>query len=59
MAQLFLNASKPPTEAEYQAAIERCLAEMKRLRVQIDEDQQEIDRLKTETRAIIAELRTL
>jgi hypothetical protein len=59
MAELTLNPSEPHTEAEYQIAIERCLAEMKRLREQIDEDQQEIDRLKEETRAMIAKLRTL
>jgi hypothetical protein len=59
MAEVTVNRSAPQTEAEYEVAIEQCLAEMKRLREQMDEDQQEIDRLKTETQAIIAELRTL
>ena len=59
MTEITLNHHAPQTEAEYEVAIEHCLTEMKRLREQIDEDQQEIDCLKTETRAIIAELRAL
>lgn len=54
-----LNQPAPQTEAEYEDVIKHCLAEMKHLREQMREDQQEIDRLKAETQAIIAELRTL
>jgi hypothetical protein len=39
--------------AEYGAAIDRCLAQMRRLREQMDRDQAEIDRLKAETQAIL------
>jgi hypothetical protein len=49
----------PPlqTAADYEAAIEECLAEMQRLREKIDRDQADIDRLKVETRAILARLK--
>ncbi len=47
----------PQTTNEYEAAIEECLAQMKRLQEQIDKDQVEIDRLKVETRAILAQMK--
>jgi hypothetical protein len=47
----------PKTSAEYEAAIEQCLAEMERLQQQIKRDQAEIDSLKAETRAILAMMR--
>ena len=59
MAELTINQASPQTDAEYEAAIEQSLAEMKRLREQMNEDQEEIDRLKAETQSILAELRTL
>jgi hypothetical protein len=45
------------TPADYEAAIDRCLAQMRRLREKMDRDQAEIDRLKAETRAILEQLR--
>jgi Tfp pilus assembly protein PilN len=45
------------TPADYEATIEQCLAEMKRLQEQRDRDQTEIDRLKAETQAILAKLK--
>ena len=59
MTEMTLEPSAPQSEAEEEDVIERCLAEMKRLRTQINEDQKEIDRLRTETQVILAELRTL
>jgi hypothetical protein len=45
------------TAADYEAAIDQCLAEMQRLREKMDRDQADIDRLKAETRAILAKLK--
>lgn len=45
------------TAADYEAAIEQCLAQMKRVQDQIDKDQADIDRLKAETRAMLARLK--
>ena len=59
MAEMNLNQLPPQTDAEYELAIEHCLEEMNRLRVQMNADQEDIDRLKAETQAILAELRTL
>ena len=59
MTEMTLNQASPKTELEYENAIELCLTEMRRTREQINNDQQDIDRLKAETQAIIAELRTL
>ena len=45
------------TRADYKAAIEQCLAEMQRLHEQMDRDQEDIDRLRSEAQALLAELR--
>jgi hypothetical protein len=52
-----LPRAAPKTSAEFEAAIEQCLAEMERLQQQIKTDQAEIDSLKAETRAILAKMR--
>jgi hypothetical protein len=44
------------TRADYQAAIEQCLAEMQRLHAQMERDQEDIDQLRTETKALLAAL---
>jgi hypothetical protein len=44
------------TRADYKAAIEQCLAEMQRLHEQMARDQKGIDRLRTETKALLAAL---
>ena len=54
MAELTLNQLSPQTDAEYEMVIEQRLEEMKRIREQMSEDQDDIDRLKVETQAIIA-----
>ena len=59
MVESTLDLLSPQTEAEYEMAIEHYLDEMKRIREQMNEDQDDIDRLKAETQAILAELRTL
>ena len=54
------KAFQPPilkSAADYEAAIEGCLAQMRQLRQRMDRDQAEIDRLKAETRALLDELR--
>ena len=44
------------TRADYQVAIEQCLAEMQRLHAQMERDQEDIDRLRAETKALLAAL---
>jgi len=44
------------TRAGYKAAIEQCLAEMQRLHEQMERDQEDIDRLRAETRTLLAVL---
>jgi hypothetical protein len=44
------------TRADDQAAIEQCLTEMQRLHEQMERDQEDIDRLRAETKAHLAEL---
>lgn len=44
------------TSADYEAAIEQCLAEMQHLHEQMERDQEDIDRLRSETKTILAEL---
>ncbi len=46
------------TRADYIVAIEQCLAEMQRLQAQIVDEQEEIDQLRTETKALLAALQT-
>ena len=43
---------------EYEAAVDRCLEQMRQLREQMDRDQSAIERLKSETRGILAEIRS-
>jgi hypothetical protein len=45
------------TPADYEAAIEQCLAEMQHLHEQIERDQEDIDRLRVETKALLAALK--
>lgn len=44
------------TRADYKAAIEQCLAEMQRLHEQTERDQEDIDRLRAETKTLLAVL---
>ena len=44
------------TRADYQAAIEQYLTEMQRLHEQMERDQEDIDRLRAETKALLAAL---
>ncbi len=45
------------TRADYNAAIEQCLTEMQRLHEQMERDQEDIDRLRVETKALLDELK--
>ena len=45
------------TAADYEAAVERCLTQMQKMRETVNRDQEDIDRLKAETRAILAQLK--
>jgi len=51
--------AEPKTEAEYQAAITQLLDEMQRLNQVMQADQKEIDRLKTDTRRLLAETQAI
>jgi uncharacterized coiled-coil DUF342 family protein len=44
------------TRADYKAAIEQCLAEMQHLHEQMARDQEDIDRLRAETKTLLAAL---
>jgi hypothetical protein len=44
------------TRSDYEAAIEQCLSEMRRLHEQMARDQEDIDRLRVETTALLAAL---
>jgi len=44
------------TRADYKVAIEQCLAEMQRWHAQMVRDQEAIDRLQAETKALLAPL---
>ncbi|MBW3623000.1 MAG: hypothetical protein KY468_06265 [Armatimonadetes bacterium] len=58
MDNTVLLDSTPKGDAEYEAAIDHLLDEMKRLREQMADDQHEIERLRAETRASLALLKT-
>ena len=45
------------TRADYDAAIEQCLIEMQRLHEQMERDQEDIDQLQAETKALLATLK--
>jgi len=47
----------PSRDAEYEAAIDRYLSEMERMKIQMTEKQQQIERLQSETQAMLAELK--
>lgn len=49
----------PQTSADYEAAVEQLLAEMKRLNQLIQSDRTDIEQLKAETRTLKAETRAL
>ena len=51
-----LTADMPSEEAEIQAAIEKMLAEVEHNREKMQHDQEEIDRLKARTRAMLSQL---
>jgi hypothetical protein len=54
--------TQPPplkTRADYEAATQRCLDEMDRMQASIADDFAEIERLKRETREILAKIRSM
>lgn len=51
-----LAADMPSEDAEIQAAIEKMLAEVAHNREKMQRDQEEIDRLKARTRAVLTQL---
>ena len=57
MENIIVTESSLKTPADYEAATERCLIEMQRLHEQMERDQEDIDQLRTETKALLAELR--
>ncbi len=52
MEEQALSPPLPKTTADYKSAIERCLAEMRLMQEQMDEERTVIERLKTETQAV-------
>ena len=57
MAKTLYIELTPKDEAKLSDAISKCIAEMKRARRAMKRDQVEIERLKTETRSILAEIK--
>jgi len=57
MTDTTLAYREPRTDAEYKTAIDDIVAELERIDERIELDQREIDRLKLETRAILATLK--
>ena len=51
-----LTADMSPTESEFKAEIERMFRGMEREHSKMQKDQEEIDRLKAETRAILVNI---
>jgi hypothetical protein len=57
METTFSSPTTLKTPADYEAAIDSCLMEMTRLRALMNRDQEEIDRLRDHTRAVLRELK--
>lgn len=51
MSEIMLPFAEPQSEAEYEAAFQRLLAELERLNRQMRDDQTEIERLQIESAA--------
>ena len=51
------SPAQPKTLADYKAAINNCCEEFQKLQAQIDADDVEIERLKHETRALLAQMK--
>ena len=47
----------PSRDAEYEAAVDGYLREMERMKTQMADKQQQIERLQSETQAMLAELK--
>lgn len=54
-----MSQPAPQTAVDYEAAVERCLVEMRNLNEQMQQDRREIDELKVETQALKRETRAL
>jgi uncharacterized protein YaaN involved in tellurite resistance len=52
-----LTADVPKDDAEFESAIEKIFVEIEREHEEMKKDQEEIDRLKARTRAILAQLK--
>ena len=59
MNDVVSSQSLPQTAADYEAAVEQLLAEMKRLNQQMQNDRTDTERLKDETQTLKAETRAL
>lgn len=57
MDETVITHSKLKTASDYKNATEQCLEEMKRLQKRIDQEDAEIERLKRETRAMLAQMK--
>ena len=57
MEDTIVTEVSPRTRADYKAAIEQCLIVMQRLHEQMERDEEDIDRLRAETKALLATLK--
>ena len=58
MDDTILVDAAPVTDEDYAKAIDEILAEMRRMKAEMDERQQRIEHLRAETEALLAELPT-
>ena len=56
MDQTTTLAATPNTDAEYEAIVDQHIAQFKLMQQRVDEDQREIDTLRAETDAILADI---
>ena len=57
MTDFLATVPVPQTDEELITAINQCFEQIARLREQMDKDQTDIERLKDETRSILAQLK--
>ncbi len=59
MDQTVMLDITPNIDSEYEAAIDRYLSEMERMKIQMADKQQQIERLQSETQVMLAELKAV
>lgn len=58
MEQLATLETAPKVDAEYAAAVDALISQMNRVREDMADDQREIEKLRSETNAILAQMKS-